>query len=99
MATGEVPMVRFERDEAAALRPLNGRPPFRQFRELTRRVQNDGCVDVDTNHYSVPWMLIGTQVSIWCNRDDDRCPSCEGKQAGERVAQNIRKGLAAFPAR
>ena len=62
--TGEAPMVRFERDEAAALRPLSGRPPFRQMRELTRRVQNDGCVDVDTNHYSVPWMLIGTQVSI-----------------------------------
>jgi transposase len=61
---GEAPMVRFERDEAAALRPLNGRPPFRQIRELTRRVQNDGCVDVDTNHYSVPWMLIGAQVSI-----------------------------------
>jgi hypothetical protein len=31
---------------------------------LTRRVQNDGCVDVDTNHYSVPWRLIGAQVSI-----------------------------------
>ena len=62
--TGEVPMVRFEREEAAALRPLNGRPPFRQARELTRRVQNDACVDVDTNHYSVPWRLIGAQVSV-----------------------------------
>ena len=62
--TGEVPMARFERDEAAALQPLNGRPPFRQMRELTRKVQNDGCVDVDTNHYSVPWRLIGAQVSI-----------------------------------
>jgi hypothetical protein len=62
--TGEVPMVRFAREEAAALRPLNGRPPFRQLRELTRRVQNDACVDVDTNHYSVPWRLIGVQVSV-----------------------------------
>ena len=53
--TGEAPIARFEREEAAALRPLAGRPPFRQLRELTRRVQNDGCVDVDTNHYSVPW--------------------------------------------
>ena len=52
--TGEAPMARFERDEAAALQLLNGRPPFRQMRELTRKVQNDGCVDVDTNHYSVP---------------------------------------------
>jgi hypothetical protein len=33
-------------------------------RELVRRVQNDGCVDVDTNHYSVPWRLIGAQVSV-----------------------------------
>jgi hypothetical protein len=62
--TGEVPMVRFEREEAAALRPLNGRPPFRQLRELARKVQNDACVDVDTNHYSVPWKLIGAQVSV-----------------------------------
>ena len=62
--TGEAPIVRFQRDEAAALRPLAGRPPFRQVRELTRRVHNDGCVDVDTNHYSVPWRLIGASVSV-----------------------------------
>ncbi len=62
--TGEAPIVRFEREEEATLRPLAGRPPFRQLRELTRRVHNDGCVDVDTNHYSVPWRLIGAQVSI-----------------------------------
>jgi hypothetical protein len=43
---------------------LNGRPPFRQLRELTRRVQNDACVDIDTNHYSVPWRLIGVEVSV-----------------------------------
>ena len=34
------------------------------MRELTRRVQNDACVDLDTNHYSVPWTLIGAQVSV-----------------------------------
>lgn len=62
--TGEAPMVRFAREEAAALRPLNGRPPFRQLRELTRRVQNDACVDIDTNHYSVPWKLIGAEVTV-----------------------------------
>ncbi|GAV32478.1 Integrase core domain protein [Roseomonas sp. TAS13] len=62
--TGEAPIVRFKREEAAALRPLNGRPPFQQLRELTRRVQNDACVDVDTNHYSVPWRLIGAEVSV-----------------------------------
>ena len=62
--TGEAPVVRFERDEAASLRPLRDRPPFGQLRELTRRVQNDGCVDLDTNHYSVPWTLIGAGVSV-----------------------------------
>ena len=62
--TGDAPIARFEREEAQALRPLNGRPPFRQLRELSRRVQNDACVDVDTNHYSVPWRLIGSEVSV-----------------------------------
>jgi len=62
--TGEAPIRRFERDEARALRPLNGRPPFRQLRELTRRVANDACVDIDTNHYSVPWKLIGAEVTV-----------------------------------
>jgi transposase len=62
--TGEAPIVRFEREERQALRPLGGRPPFRQLRELVRCVQNDGCVDVDTNHYSVPWRLIGAQVGV-----------------------------------
>ncbi len=62
--TGEAPIVRFERDEAAVLRALGNRPPFGQLRELTRRVQNDGCIDVDTNHYSVPWRLIGAGVSV-----------------------------------
>jgi len=42
--TGEAPLVRFERDEAKTLRPLNGRPPFRQIRELTRVVHSDGCI-------------------------------------------------------
>jgi hypothetical protein len=62
--TGEAPVARFEREEAAALRPLNGHPSFRQLRELTRRVQHDACVDSDTNHYSVLWKLIGLEVSV-----------------------------------
>ena len=59
---------------------MGNRPPFRLLRELTLRVQNDGCIDVDTNHYSVPlgrlcrpllrrriagrWRLICTGVSV-----------------------------------
>ena len=62
--TGEMPQARFEREEAAALRPAGNKPPFGQLRDLTRRVQNDGCVDVDTNHYSVPWQLIGAGVGV-----------------------------------
>jgi len=62
--TGEAPRVRFERDEAAALKPLDGRPPFRQARELARRVQSDCAVEVDGNSYSVPWRLIGESVEV-----------------------------------
>jgi transposase len=62
--TGEPPLARFLRDEAATLRPLNGRPPFRQIRELIRRVQSDCSVEVDTNSYSVPWRLIGETVQV-----------------------------------
>ena len=62
--TGEPPLERFQRAEADALRPLNGRPPFHWTRELTRRVHADGCVEVDTHHYSVPWRLIGETVTV-----------------------------------
>ena len=62
--TGELPLQRFQREEASALRPLDGRPPFRQVRDLTRRVQSDCCIEVDTNAYSVPWRLIGETVRV-----------------------------------
>ena len=62
--TGEVPALRFARDERDALRPLAGRPPFQQRRELQRRVGNDLCVEVDTNAYSAPWRLIGAEVTV-----------------------------------
>jgi hypothetical protein len=62
--TGEVPLTRFQREEATALAPLNGRPPFGQMRELVRRVQADCAIAVDGNSYSVPWRLIGESVQI-----------------------------------
>jgi transposase len=62
--TGEAPRLRFERDEAAALTPIDGRPPFRQVRELVRRVQADCAVELDGNSYSVPWRLIGESVQV-----------------------------------
>ena len=78
------------REERQALRPLSGKPPFRQMRELTRCVQNDGCVDVDTNHYSVPWQLIGAQVSVVVNDGEVRIShagaevACHGQRRGRR---------------
>ena len=62
--TGEAPMARFVRDEAAALRPLPDRGPFLAARELSRRVGADCAVEVDTNAYSVPWRLIGERVHV-----------------------------------
>lgn len=70
----------------AISRPLNGRPPFRQLRELSRRVQNDACVDVDTNHYSVPWRLIGVEVSVMVSGGQVRI-----NHAGAEVACHDRR--------
>jgi transposase len=62
--TGEAPIERFRRDEAGALRPLGGVPPFRATRELIRRVQSDCAVEVEANSYSVPWRLVGERVRV-----------------------------------
>jgi transposase len=62
--TEEAPRIRFDRDEAGALRPLNGRPPFQQVRELVRVVGSECTVELDTNSYSVPWRLIGQHVVV-----------------------------------
>ena len=62
--TGEPPMDRFMRDEAKALKPLAGTPPFVTLRDLVRTVGSDCAVAVDGNDYSVPWRLIGEQVRV-----------------------------------
>lgn len=61
--TGEAPQVRFE-SERARLRSVAGLVPFVQVRELVRRVNAEGCIELDTNAYSVPWRLIGEVVSV-----------------------------------
>lgn len=61
--TGELPIVRFA-DEAGALRPLGGRAPFGQLRDLVRKVRSDCAIDLDTNSYSVPWRLVGETVQV-----------------------------------
>jgi len=70
--TGEQPIERFLRDEASALRALNERPSFLAVRELSRRVQSDACVEIDTNAYSVPWRLIGETVRVEVTADHVR---------------------------
>nr|WP_244505182.1 IS21 family transposase [Pelagibacterium luteolum] len=61
--TGVAPAERFA-SEADALRPLAGRAPFGQLRDLVRKVQADCAIDLDTNSYSVPWRLIGESVQV-----------------------------------
>jgi transposase len=62
--THEKPRERFERDEAATLKPLPARPlPVRE-RRLRRRVANDALVDVDTVRYSVPHRLVRESVEV-----------------------------------
>jgi transposase len=62
--TGEVPIERFRRTEATALRSIAGIPPFAVSRELVRKVQADCAIEVDGNAYSVPWRLIGETVRV-----------------------------------
>ena len=61
--TGVAPAARFA-EEAGALRPLAGRAPFGQLRDLVRKVQADCAIDLDTNSYSVPWRPIGESVQV-----------------------------------
>jgi transposase len=83
--TGERPIDRFLAAEAVALRPLRGKPRFQQKRELKRVVHNDLCVEVDTNHYSVPWRLIGEEVLVVVSDE-----SVVISYAGELIASHRR---------
>ena len=62
--TGEMPIARFLRAEAAVLRPIAGVLPFEAARELVRKVGADCAIEVDGNAYSVPWRLIGESVRV-----------------------------------
>lgn len=88
--TAEKPISRFEREEAAALRPIDGKPPFCQGRELKRIVQSDACVEIDSNFYSVPWQLIKKPVIVHIEDkavkifDGDEEVACHGLCFGKR---------------
>lgn len=62
--THEAPIVRFEREERQALRPLPVRALPRREQRLRRRVANDAFVDVDTVRYSVPHRLVRDSVEV-----------------------------------
>ena len=85
--TGEVPALRFARDEAALLKPLPARGPFLAARELRRRVGPDCAVELDTNAYSVPWRLIGERVRVLVSAETVRIT-----HAGVEVASHRRSG-------
>jgi transposase len=62
--TNEQPIVRFERDERQALRPLPTRPLAVRTRRLPRRVSADCFVDIDTIRYSVPHRHVREHVEV-----------------------------------
>jgi transposase len=62
--THEAPLLRFVRDEAAALRPLPAQAVPVRERRLDRRVANDALVDVDTVRYSVPHRFVRDRVAV-----------------------------------
>ena len=84
--TGEVPIERFWRAEARALRPIAGVPPFAMARELVRKVQADCVIGVDGNAYSVPWRLIGESVRVVIAGDQLRI-----SHAGREIAVHQRR--------
>jgi transposase len=62
--TNEQPIIRFERDERQALRPLPARPLAVRTRRLPRRVSADCFVDIDTIRYSVPHRHVREHVEV-----------------------------------
>ena len=78
------PAERFEL-ERGHLRPIEGIVPFVQMRELVRRVNAEGCIELDTNAYSVPWRLIGETVTVVVSAD-----TVAVEYAGEEVARHAR---------
>jgi len=62
--THEQPIVRFEREERAALRQLPQHPLVVRHRRLRRRVSNDSFIDVDTVRYSVPFRFVRADLDV-----------------------------------
>jgi hypothetical protein len=76
--TREAPLVRFERDERAQLRPLTDRALPTRVQRVRRRVALDAFVDVDTVRYSVPHRLVRDHVEVAVG--DDRVEIFHGPE-------------------
>jgi transposase len=96
--TGEQPLLRFQREEAAALQPLPHKPSFLAERELVRVVHNDACVEVEGNWYSVPWALLKQRVSVLVGdqqvqiRHGGRVVARHGRVAANRRHRSVLRG-------
>jgi hypothetical protein len=84
--TGEAPLVRFQREEAAALKAIDGRPPFRQVRDLVRRVQADCAIEqshsVTQGGWSRVWLSLTAAPERETRRSTRRCESLQKGSAG-----------------
>jgi transposase len=83
--TRERPILRFERDERAALRPLPARPLAVRTRRLTRRISADCFVDVDTVRYSAPHRHVRETVEVVVKEHE-----VELWLRGRRIAHHMR---------
>jgi len=83
--TKEKPIVRFERDERQALRPLPARTLAVRTRRLTRRVSADCFVDIDTVRYSAPHWHVRETVAVLVQQEQ-----VEIWLRGRCIAQHIR---------
>jgi transposase len=84
--TGERPLDRFQRAEAAALMALNGKPSYLAEQEFSRRVARDCCVQVEGNWYSVPAALVRQNVMVQI-----RDQQVVIRQGGRIVARHTRQ--------
>lgn len=84
--TGEPPLLRFTRDEASALMPLQGKPSYLAEQEFSRRVAKDCCIQVEGNWYSVPAALVRQNVTVQI-----RNQQVVIRQGGRIVARHTRQ--------
>jgi hypothetical protein len=83
--TKEKPIVRFERDERQALRPLPARTLAVRTRRLKRRVSADCFVDIDTIRYSAPHWHVRETVEVLVKQEQ-----VEIYLRGRCIAQHVR---------